>query len=50
MTVVNNKLIETISTLNQKGGLVSGKDINPKNMDSKMFGPFAVQTYADGVF
>lgn len=49
MTVANNKLIETISTLNQKGALVSGKDINPKNMDSKMFGPFSIQTYADGV-
>lgn len=49
MTTINNKLIETISNLNQKELLVSGKDINPKNINAKMFGPFAVQTYADGV-
>lgn len=46
---ITNKLIETINKISKEENIVKGKEVNPKNKDAKMFGPFAVQTYADGV-
>lgn len=45
---MNNRLLEIIGELNKEDKLVGGKAINPKNKDAKLYGPFAVQTYANG--
>ena len=43
-----NRLLEIIGELNQEDKIVKGKEVNPKNIDAKLYGPFAVQTYANG--